>query len=617
MAVGLIRPEQHRFRRLVALLLGLFLLLILRLVQLQILQGPRYARLSDRNRIREILLPAPRGRIFDRDGKVLAETKPSFTCTVVPTELAPGTLALLAQLLEIPANELEARIRPVARYTAPVNIKRNLSIDEVARIEENNFRLEGVHIRVDPIRSYPNGAPYAHLIGHIGEVTDAELQADTSLRRLDYVGRSGIELGYERFLRGRNGHVYVEVDARGQELGLLPEGGSRDPVPGYDLHLTVSDRLQCLAYRLLRSYQRGAAVGIDVRTGDILCLVSYPAFDPNLFLGRINSASWESLTNNQSKPFYNRAVTSCYPPGSTIKPLIALGALNDGTISRTTRFTLCAGSYKYGNRIFRCNGTHGSLDVIGAITYSCNVYFYQLALTVGLDRLTSFMRDCHLGQLTGIDIPGEKPGIIPDRTWLNRRYGKGGWGAGSVLNFGIGQGEIQVTPLQLASAYAALAADGIRCRPHVVARIDSAGHAVFRRKIEREPMPFADQNIAIIKQAMTRVVEHGTATSARLNEVTVAGKTGTAQNPPRQDHAWFVGYAPADAPEVAFAVIVENAGHGAAIAAPIVGQLVRAWFCSDEPDRLAPPSRRTADIDTESAEQPHETTIPKPLVDGQ
>jgi penicillin-binding protein 2 len=299
----------------------------------------------------------------------------------------------------------------------------------------------------------------------------------------------------------------------------------------------------------------------------------------------MQAAVWDSLVGNPSKPFFNRALTSSYPPGSTIKPLVALGALRSRAIAAGARLQPCTGSYRYGNRTFRCTGAHGSPDLVGAITYSCNSYFYQLALRYSLDSLTAFAGAAGLGRLTGIDFPGEKPGNLPTRAWLDARYGTARWGAGSLLNFAIGQGEILVTPLQLARAYAALASGGTCYLPHVVARIDSGGRTVAERTIQRTRLEARPADIATVRLALSRVVEYGTATAARLREVTIAGKTGTAQNPPRPDHAWFVGYAPADDPEVVFAVLVENAGHGGTVAAPIASRLIRAWFFPDEGNR--------------------------------
>ena len=571
-----------RLTRLTQVLLILLGILSLRLVHLQVIQGARYARLSDRNRIRKLVLPAPRGRILDRNGVLLADTRPSFTVSVVPTELTDSALPLLARMLDIPEPDLREQLKPVAMFASPVNVKRDVTLQEVARIEESSFRLPGVHIRVDPVRHYPATNRYCHVLGHIGEVSQEELRRDTSLRPLDFVGRAGIEAQYETLLRGRNGSEYAEVDARGQEIGPLREKRLEPEVPGLDLIMTIDDRIQRLADGLLAPYARAAVVGMETRTGAIVCLVSKPDFDPNIFMAPIDAATWDSLISNPSKPFFNRAVTSGYPPGSTMKPVIALGALRQGALTRDTRFQPCTGSYKYGNRVFKCSAAHGSLDLVGAIAQSCNTYFYQAGLRLGLDSLTNYAREVGLGGVTGIDMPGEKPGNIPSREWLDKRYGKNQWGAGSVLNFAIGQGEVTATPLQMAVLYAAIANGGRAVRPYLVARVDSAGRTIHTTLPEVRQLPMRQQDIDVVKLGLERVVEYGTGTRARINEINIAGKTGTAQNPPKPDHAWFVGYAPSDAPEVVFAVLVENAGHGGVVSAPIASQLIRAYFSPDE-----------------------------------
>ena len=570
-----------RLTRLTQVLLILLGILTLRLVHLQVIQGARYARLSDRNRIRKLVLPAPRGRILDRNGVLLADTRPSFTVSVVPTELTDSALPLLARMLDIPEADMREQLKPVAMYASPINVKRDVSIEEVARIEESSFRLPGVNIRVDPVRHYPTGNSYGHVLGHIGEVGGEELRGDTSLRPLDFVGRAGIEAQYETLLRGRDGSEYVEVDARGQEIGPLREKRPDPEVPGHDLVLTIDNRIQALACSLLVPYERAAVVGMDTRTGAIVCLVSKPDFDPNIFMTPIDPATWDSLISNPSKPFYNRAVTSGYPPGSTMKPVVALGALRQGALTPDTRFQLCTGSYKYGNRVYKCTAAHGSLDLVGAITQSCNVYFYQAGLRLGLDSLTSYAREIGLGRITGIDLPGEKPGNIPTRQWLDKRYGKNKWGAGSVLNFAIGQGEVTATPLQMAVLYGAIANNGRAVRPYLVARVDSAGRMIQTTLPETHQLPMRQQDLDVVKLGLERVVERGTGAAARIKEISIAGKTGTAQNPPKPDHAWFVGYAPTEAPEVVFAVLVENAGHGGVVSAPIAGQLIRAYFSPD------------------------------------
>ncbi len=573
---------ERRFFRLNQVLAVLFAVLVLRLAQLQLVQGRRYSYLSDRNRIRQTVLPTPRGRILDRHNRVIAETRPSFTCTVVPTELTDSTLSLLSRLLELPEPELRRRIRPVAAYASPVKMKRDLSPAEVCRIEENSFRLVGVHLRIDPVRSYPAGEPHGHVLGHLGEASDEDRHRDTTLRPLDLVGRSGVEAQYEQLLRGRDGSEYVEVDARGQEVRPLREKRPVPAVPGRELHLTIDDRIQQLAAHLTRNYERAAVVGLEVRTGKVICLLSRPTFDPSVFTGPVDTGAWSKLIRNRAKPFFNRAVSSGYPPGSTMKPVVALAALRRGVIAPATTLDPCHGAYRYGNRTFKCWSSHGAVNLIEALAVSCNTYFYQVGLRLGIDSLTAFAAECGLGRPTGIDLPGERGGNVPTRAWLDRRYGRGRWGAGSVLNFAIGQGEVLVTPLQLAVLYAAIANNGTACRPYVLDHADSAGRTVHQTAVKTTRLPVSDADLKQVRTGLNRVVEYGTAAAVRLKEVAIAGKTGTAQNPPRPDHAWFVGYAPADDPEVVFSVLVENAGHGASVAAPIAARLIRAWFFPDE-----------------------------------
>ncbi len=567
-----------RLKRLTEITLFLLLILALRLFYLQVVQGARYTRLSDRNRIRKIVLPAPRGRIFDRNGTIIADSRPSFTIAVIPTETNDTALALLARIINQPLDELRRRLEPIAAFPSPINIYRNADFATVARIEENNFRLPGVLVRIEPVRTYPYGELYAHVIGHLGEVNNEELAQDTTYRRTDFIGRTGIEASYEKHLRGKDGYQFVEVDVRGREIGPLPEKRPEPPVPGKDLYLTIDHRLQSLAEELTRGYERVAVIGLELKTGAVLCLFSRPGFDPNLFLSPIKPATWRALTNNPAKPFLNRVIGCAYPPGSTFKPLVALAALKENLITPQSYFSPCTGSLRYGNRTFKCWSTHGRLNLLGAIEQSCNVYFYQLGMKLNLDSLGAFCQRFRLGQHTGIDIPGEISGNIPSRDFLDRRYGKGKWTRGVLLNFAIGQGEILLTPLQLALTYAIIANNGVYFHPFLVFRLDSAG---IRNKLVQpvaSTVKLNPEHLNQIKKALTRVVEYGTGRAAHLGEITIAGKTGTAQNPPRPDHAWFVGYAPADKPEVVFAVLIENAGHGGAVAAPIVGKLIRSYF---------------------------------------
>lgn len=576
--MGILSPPPTRLKRIFVITLILFGVLVARLIQFQLVMGQRYARLSDRNRIRRIDLPAQRGRIFDRHGRLIAESRPSFTVTVIPTELPDSCFGILERLLGPPAIDLGRTLAPVARIPSPITVRRDVDIATVARIEENCFRLPGVHIRVEPVRSYAAGERYCHTIGHLGEVSNDELATDTSYRSLDLVGRDGIEALYEKELRGRRGLQYAEVDVTGHEIGPLPEKRPEPAIPGKDLHLTLDDRLQAIACSLLAPYSRAAVIGLEIRSGAVLCLVSRPGYDPNIFAGPISAVTWETLATNPSKPFFNRVTTAGYPPGSTLKPVVALAAMHCGVVSPHTILEPCTGGFRFGNRTFRCWATHGHLNLLDAIAHSCNVYFYQVGLRTGLDSLTAFCRRLGLGSKTGIDLPGEKPGVIPSREWLDSRYGQGRWTSGVLLNFAIGQGEILVTPLQMAIVYGLIAGDGRCGRPYLVERIDSAGSTVYQHQPEILSVPLDAEHIATIRRALTRVVERGTGQAAQVREITIAGKTGTAQNPPRPDHAWFVGFAPADNPSVVFSALVENAGHGGAVAAPIVARLVESWF---------------------------------------
>ncbi|MGC8797361.1 MAG: penicillin-binding protein 2 [candidate division WOR-3 bacterium] len=569
-----------RLKRLTLILITLLLMLGSRLGQLQILQGKRYARLSDRNRIRKIILPAPRGKIFDRNGVLLADTRPTWSVSVVPTEINDSALIILSAIINQPFDALKRRLKPVAAFPSPVNILRNAPFEMIARIEENNFRLPGVIVRVDYVRHYPFHNLYAHSIGYVAEITDEELSRDTSYRPLDYIGKTGIEARYEKQLRGRDGYQYVEVDARGREIGPIPEKRPEPSVPGKDIYLSIDHQLQQVAYSLIEKFNRAAVIGIDVKTGEVICLVSHPDFDPNIFLSPIKAAQWDSLISNPSKPFYNRVVSSAYPPGSTFKPLIALLALEKGLVTPQTKFAPCTGFFRYGNRIFKCWTAHGQLNLLAAIEQSCNTYFYQLGLKLNLDTLVTFCHRFGLGQATGIDIPSEAEGKVPDREFFNQRYGKGKWTRGVMLNLAIGQGEILTSPVQLAQLYACFANNGYYFQPHLVTKIESAGKPVFVTPKKRIQVSINQNDLYWVKTALSRVVEYGTGRAAQIREITIAGKTGTAQNPPRADHAWFVGYAPAEEPKVVFAVIIENAGHGGAIAAPIVAELVRSYFAN-------------------------------------
>jgi penicillin-binding protein 2 len=448
----------------------------------------------------------------------------------------------------------------------------------VAKIEENSAQLPGVLVEVEPLRYYPFADTYSHVLGYIDEIREDELKKDSSYNPSNCIGRSGVEAQYEKYLRGYDGMKFIEIDSRGREIGPIYE---KKPIPaqaGSDLYLTLDASLQKYAYQLLKDYNQAAIVGINLSDGGIICLVSKPSFDPNILLGPLPAEEWNNLVNDRAKPFFNRATMSGYPPGSAFKPCVALAGLETGLLSKSTFFHSCNGKFPFGNRIFKCWSSHGQLNLIDAITQSCNIYFYQAGLKLGLDVLTQTAQKCGFGNLTGIDIPEEKKGLVPTRNYLDQRYGKNRWSKGILLNLGIGQGELLVTPLQLANFYAKIAGDGEFFIPHLFKEVVVKGKTVITNPGQKQHIPILSQSFNTVKEALFYAVKRGTGAAAKVEEVVIAGKTGTAQNPFGEDHAWFVGYAGNPTPKVLFSIIVENAGKGGAVSAPIARELFRRYF---------------------------------------
>ncbi|MCX8015683.1 MAG: penicillin-binding protein 2, partial [candidate division WOR-3 bacterium] len=504
------------------------------------------------SRIREIYTPAPRGRIFDRNKIVIADSRPSFALSIIPLEVDSQTIRTLAQYLDIDDSNIKGWLENIAYLRTPIKIKRNLNFDLVLKIEENEQSLPGVLLEVEPTRFYPYGQATAHLVGYLTAVKAEELKQDTFYKPWHFVGRAGIEEQYEKYLRGNEGVRYTEITILGREVGPLKEKREVLPIAGSDVYLTISAELQNFAYEQISKFKKGAVIGIDLTDGGVLCLVSHPSFDPNLITSGISQKDWFNLVNNKYSPLLNRAISCAYPPGSTIKPLIALCGLQSKIINQDTRFSSCLGVFTYGNRTYKCWTKHYSLNLIDAIVFSCNTYFYQLGLKLGLDRITSYLGLWPIKEKTGIDLLNERTGNIPTRQWLDQRYGKNKWTSGIVPNLAIGQGEILVTPLQLATIYSAIAKDGEYYSPHLVQSIKRGDSTIYRYPLKKNRLPVALDDLKIIKKALQGVVAYGTGASAQMPGIAVCGKTGTAENPPNVDHAWFVGYAPAENPDVVF-----------------------------------------------------------------
>jgi len=373
----------------------------------------------------------------------------------------------------------------------------------------------------------------------------------------------------------------VLEDARGRPSGTLDER-EEAPVPGEDLWITLDADLQAFAESLLADYGSGAFVALDARSGEVLVLASQPSFDPNIFAVAVPPILWDSLSNDPLHPLLNRAVQATFPPGSTFKPITATAGLRSGLVDPGTRLLPCFGAYRFGRRVFHCwelEG-HGSLRLDDAIAQSCDVYFYQIGAKMDLDRFADISRQCGFGSPTGIDLPGERDGLIPDSKYMNNRYGRSGWGQGFLLNHSIGQGEILTTPLQIARFYAGLGSSRLISPRILYESVDAEGVSTSHAPPVSEPLPIESDELSSILRGLTLVVEgeRGTGRAARLAGIETAGKTGTAENPHGEDHAWYAAWAPAKHPRIALAVIVENAGHGGDIAAPMVGQFLRYFF---------------------------------------
>lgn len=575
--------------------LGLvFAFLLFGLFRLQVFQHSQMAELAENNRIRIVPIQPQRGFMYDREGRTIVGNRPSYTLSVVPAEEVKGkTVSSLATLTGFDSSQIRGRMRRnlVSPYQ-PTPVKRDIQFDVVAALEERNTDFPGVSYTLDQVRLYGQELGAESFTGHVGEVSEQELERfkDSDLRLGTTIGKKGLERKYDRLLRGVEGTEFIEVSAYGEILGPYEGRPPVRPIAGADLYLTIDNDIQAAAVASLDSFCCGAIVAIDPRTGEVLAMTSDPGFDPNVFSSFVSDSLWRSIMADSTHPLLNRPLNGLYPPGSTYK-LLTLGAgLESGLIDEHTTFRGCGGGYQFGNRFFRCweEKGHGTLSAVGAVEQSCDVYFYQLGLKVGVDLLAKYASECGFGRVTGVDLPNESSGNNPNSKYYDKRYGKNGWTKALVLNTAIGQGEILCTPLQLAQFYCGVANFGKVYRPHLVKRIVRPdGETTIIQPELVFSFPFSQKTMAILRQGALMVVQgpHGTAGRLRNKRYQVAGKTGTAQNPHGNEHSWFVGYAPAENPEIVVCAIVENAGHGSAVAAPVVGKVIEAYMTK----KLGPP----------------------------
>lgn len=572
------------------LTIAIFISLGFRLYQVQIIETEKYQKTSEKNAIKEKIIEPYRGIFYDRNWKVLVDNEPGFTLRITPYYFDTSLIPVLENYFKLKPGYIRYLLKANKSFSPfiPIRVQRGLTLEQISWLEENKEFLSGVDYTIDMQRSYPAGIRGSHLFGYCKEISRKELEQKKDYYIMgDFIGHNGLEKYYEEYLRGIKGKQFVYVDAKGREVGPVNEGRNDiKPVSGYNAQLTIDGDLQKLAEELLEG-QSGAIVAIDPRNGEILTLVSKPDFDLSHFASLTPASVWRELNSDKKAPLFNRATMSIYPPGSCFKPVNGIAALNDGIIDEKYTYG-CGGGFSFGNHFYKCMGTHGGINVVHAIEKSCNTFFFSLILKNGFERWTKYGRMFGFGQKTGIDIFEENPGILPSVEYYNKIYGVNRWTKGYIVSLGVGQGELGVTPLQMAVYTATIANGGTWYRPHAVRKLfnPDANPKEIIIPVEGKKLPIKQEAMDLIRKGMFLVVNGaGTATHVRIPGIEVAGKTGTAQNPHGRDHAWFIGFAPFDNPQIAIAVIVENAGFGGAVAAPIAKQLIQ-FYLKDRNEKI-------------------------------
>ncbi len=607
--------EIYYFRLRLVLCLGFVLamlfVLLVRFVYLQVVRHSHYQTLAENNRVSIVPIVPNRGLILDRNGVVLAHNYSGYTLEIIPSkvEQLDAVIDELAKLVDIQPKDRKRfkKLLAESRNFESLPIRNRLTDEEVARFAAQRYRFPGIEIKARLFREYPYREKTSHLIGYIGRINDAEVEqleatnSAANYRGTDYLGKTGIEQSYENELHGTTGFEQVEVDAGGRGVRVLSR---TPPISGNNLTLSLDIKLQEVAEQAYGSY-RGALIAIDPRNGEVLAFVSKPGYDPNLFIDGIDEQSWNELNNSPDVPLNNRALRGQYPPGSTIKPFMALAGLYYNkrspsySISDPGYFMLPGNRHQY--RDWKVGG-HGSVDMFKSIVVSCDTYFYGLAVELGIDNMYSYLSKFGFGKKTGVDMEGETSGLLPSTAWKQSRH-KQKWYVGDTVSAGIGQGYNLVTPLQLAHATAILANDGVAFRPRLVRQVQRNDQSVVAKTEPELGIKFNPEHLALVKRAMVAVTHPGgTAAQAGAGApYAIAGKTGTAQvigmkqgekyiesqvNERHRDHAWFITFAPAEQPTIAMVVLVENGGHGSSTAAPIARKVLDYYLLGKIPKPL-------------------------------
>ncbi len=566
-------------------MLGLGLLMLGRLVQLQIIDYDLYSPLSRENSLRQEIINPARGLIYDRNGRLIVDNEPIYSITITPASYDRSNTPLLADLIGMPETEVRKRIDEAQSYSwyRSSRLFTELSFPKFSLIQENIWRLPGIGHQIESKRHYPvDSMEASHVLGYLREVSEEQYQESNQYHMGDKVGKSGLEMAYEDQLRGNTGIEYIRINALGQSLGPFNEENTREaPQKGNDLYTTLDTDLQLFAEDLMKGKQ-GAVVALDPNDGSILSMVSSPQYNVRRLSGRIDSVYWQSINVDTTNPLYNRAISSKQPPGSTLKPLMALMGLEMGIITPQTEIN--NPGYYYRGRRYNDLADPGKYTVGKAIEKSSNTFFFwlmdRIASTGKFNRWHELASEFGLGRTNSIDLPYETSGILPDSSYMNRAFGKNQWGIGDVINLGVGQGVIAASPLQMAVVAAGIANNGYRVQPHLVKGIRTPEGQVSLTDPQPTKISWVDQyEIDIVKEGMRRVVTDGSGRwYANLDSIKVAGKTGTAQNPHGQDHGWFICFAPLENPQIAVAVLVENAGYGSISAVPIASLVIERYL---------------------------------------
>ncbi len=601
-----VNERQAEFHRRAFLFGGLtgtgMLALVGRLAYLQLLENSRYEKLSASNQFNFRLVPPPRGVIVDRNGVVIATNRPNFRLMVSREEGTDPTATVksLAQFVPLDGSRQAKLIRDisVAPRRTPISVMEDMSWEQFSAISVRAPEFPGVTADMGEVRVYPHGGAFTHVIGYVAKANKADLtqtgpNSESILLHPGFrIGRQGVEKAFDIDLRGRPGAQKIEVDAKGREVRQA-SGGDIAPIPGKEIQLTLDYDIQNRAMEVFGE-ESGAAVMMDCRSGDVLCLFSAPSFDANRFVRGLTGSEYRALSTYERKPLFNKALTATYPPGSTFKTMVALAALDSGIDPNQTH--VCNGAWAWGGRIWHCDRRHGVQNMHNAIASSCDIFFYQTALAVGPDKIAEVAKTFGLGTTFDIGIPGQKPGLVPNKAYKRRTFKRDPvWHPGETPSMGIGQGYTNLNPLQLCVMAARLANGSKALHPRLV---KSIGGVDLPSGAMAEDLPFQKEHIAFVRNAMAAVTESGTAAATAqlgLGPIKMAGKTGTAQSHTYRDgertsrnlawalkdHAWFVAFAPYDDPRYAISVLVEHGGFGAAAAAPKAREIMRVALLKD------------------------------------